>query len=165
MKTKRNRTIFKKPANIIFVVLVSVALVFMTAACGSSNQEEKEEKVTGEDVAKKMGEAAGTAAAYLEGTKDEVLNKLNEKGTEMENRIEELKIKYESASDETKKELEQQIETMENRLDTFNGKIEDINDSAGDAWKDFKEGTAKAMTDLEKAIEKAEKEFENKDIS
>ncbi|MFP4488136.1 MAG: hypothetical protein ACLFN1_02425 [Bacteroidales bacterium] len=165
MKTKPNRTIFKKTADTIFVMLISVALVFMTAACGSGSQEEKEETVTEEDVAQEMGEAAGTTAAYLEGEKDEVLNKLNEQAAEMENRIDELKVKYESASDETKEELEEQIETMENRLGTFNEKIKDIDDSAGDAWKDFKEGTAKAMNDLEKSIEEAEKEFENKDVS
>lgn len=164
MKTKPNMTILKKQANFIYVMLVSMALVFMISACGSGSQEEQEEKVTGEDVAEEMGEAAGTAAAYLEGEKDEVLNKLEERAAEMESRIDELKMKYESASDETKEKLEQQIETMENRLADFKGKIEDINNSAGDAWKDLKEGTSKAMTDLEKAIEEAEKEFENKDL-
>ncbi len=127
-----------------------VGLSVFIAGC----EKNEPAKVTGEQVEKKVTEAAGAVADYAKQEKDEYVARAQKAIDEAKAEMDALKARAKRARASGKGKLKGQIKASERRWKVAQRKLGELKSASGEAWKDLKSGMDKAIDDLKPASAK-----------
>jgi chromosome segregation ATPase len=106
------------------------------------------EPTRGEEVEKKVAEAADAAADYAKQKKDEYVAWVQRAVDEARREIDKLRAEAAEARASAKRALERQIKSSERKLEVAERKLKELQSASGQAWKDLKSGVDRAVDDL-----------------
>ncbi len=140
-----------------WAILILAGLVALCLGCGS--QEQPQKPVTSGEVKQKVGEAATTTKEYLAQQQAQYYKQAQEKLTDMNQKINELRQEAEKQTGEAKKKLEDQTASLQKQMDETKSKLGAMKESSSEAWQKMKSGLDNAMQDLQKAYNDAKSEM------
>jgi uncharacterized protein YicC (UPF0701 family) len=146
----------------IFRNTLPVILAFATAfAFTTCNQQSKQDQgnVSKEDVKSEMKEAAATTKEYLSEEQQEMMNNYEQRLDQIENQIDDFKVKMESASEMVANSYQARVDKLESRYGIVEQEVKDLKNSSEDAWGELKDGVDDALSDLEDSLKDAREEF------
>ena len=119
----------------------------------------KEESVTADDVKKEVGEAAETTGEYLGQKKDEFIEDATA-------RLQILELQIGSLSEEAQEKGAAAVAKytalktgLAAKMEAAKGQMAKLAESSGSAWQASQEGMSAALTELQKAYDKAKSEL------
>ena len=108
-----------------------------------------------EDVRREIQDAYETAKAYSYERKDEYEKKLEPVIQDMDERIEELKERAAKANAEARQRFAKEIDELKQKRGAVKEQMGRVKAATPQAWEDVKSGVGSAVSDLQKAFEKA----------
>ena len=85
--------------------------------------------------------------------------KLEAKVKELRAEIDKLNAKIEGAEADTKLRYRKERNSLEERLDQTQEKIKDLRSAGMEAWEEIRQGSEKALKELNQALENAREKF------
>jgi archaellum component FlaC len=125
--------------------------------------ENKEGKITREDVAEEYDEAMQETRAYLNQEQKEMLNKMENRYTMLETDIESFRTDVAESGRQVNQKMKEQLDRIREQQEDLRAELDTLSNSSEDAWKELKTGVDRAFEDLDKALEKARNEFPGKE--
>lgn len=113
----------------------------------------------GEKVKTKASETVDASKEYASTKKKEFETKLKTELADLNQNIDELKVKAQSSGKEAKAGFQEQIDGLEKKRKDVAAKLDKLTKSSGKAWDRMKEGVEAAWTDLKSAYSKASDSF------
>jgi len=118
-------------------------------------------RITGNDVQRELGEATDAVARYAGQTKEEYQAELQKKLDSLDARIEALNDKAAQASEETRASYDAALTTLRQKREVMSDKFAKVKEASGDAWQDVAAGADAAWDDLSKAFQNAASHFDS----
>jgi hypothetical protein len=115
--------------------------------------------MTAAEVSREFREALKAAKTYTFEQKDEYAKRLRPVLRDLDDRIKELKAQASQAGEEARKRLEPQIAQLRQQRQVVEQKLEKIKAATPAAWEEIKSGISSAVSDLQKAFERASSQF------
>jgi len=141
--------------------LLCLALIASVGAgCSDEGSSSSSETIDASDVQKETSEAVSAMGDYASQKKDEIVNTLEKKYEQMKPRIDEYIAKAKAAKADANVAVSDAVDDLQARQNDFEKRLASLRDASGDAWKNVSEGASDAWGELEKAFERAKKEFE-----
>jgi len=139
-------------------LLVFTALLVLSSSCKYTTS--KNDNISTEDVKTEFREAIDTTSAYVNMEKQDILNDLDARINDAENRIAELKDNISSQSAQVRLRYQTRIESIDSYISETKRSAEILRTASEDAWNEMLSGLDSAIVDIDRAIEDAKTEFE-----
>ena len=136
-------------------IFILIGLLAVSLGCG---QQEPKKEVTSKDVQQKATEAAKTAKEYLAQQQEKYLKQAQEKLTNLDKQISNLRQQAEKQTGDMQQKLTEQADSLQKKLAAAKEKLAAMKNASADAWKKLKYGMDSAMDEMEKAYQQAEPE-------
>jgi len=134
-----------------------LALLPLAISCdgSSDNGDGEQQKISPQEVGKKIGEAANATADYVAQEWKEFADSMRDRLDKADERIKELRKKAEEATGDAKKELERAAQRLAEKQKKLREQLKELGDRSGAAWEEAEEGFRKAMAEFEKESKEA----------
>jgi septal ring factor EnvC (AmiA/AmiB activator) len=129
--------------------LIFCLAVFFLLGCS----EKKGNTGDAERVKQKWKEAANETKEYLDNEGESFKRDVDATISELDNKIKDLKHKLSSKSGKGRDKVQKQIDDLEVKKNDLRDELEKAGDNAKESWDKFKNGTRRALSDIEKEID------------
>lgn len=106
------------------------------------------------DLSRDVREAIKTAGAYSHDKKEEFEKTVQGVIDDVDDRIDDLRVRAKAAGAEAKGELNEQIRELQQKRDELGRRLDRARPAARDAWNDLKAGVSGAAEDLGRALDR-----------
>jgi hypothetical protein len=125
----------------------------------ATSDSEKPATVTMEDVKRDAATSMETTATYSRQNKDKLMKELKEQMTEMDAKIEDLRVRGVNLASDAKVSWELKMTELDIKRKAANAKLVEIENSTAQAWVDVEKGARSAWEDLKRSFQNASDEF------
>ena len=135
------------------ILSLTLAAALLLPGCESSTSSTPDTKAKIANAKEKVGEAAAATTEAAEAKRDEYARDIGKLLDELDAKYEELKDRAAQAEGPAKQELEEKLEEAKVKRDAAAKKLEELKHSGADRWEKVKEGVKNAFDDLKKVFE------------
>ncbi len=115
--------------------------------------------ITGEDVKRKIGEAADVLFRYSEEQTAELREEAKKRLADMDVEIARMKAKAEDMTGEAKARMQDRLNNLTDERAKVEQKLDELGTASGKAWEEVKTGLESSWSSLKSSFEKAADEF------
>jgi len=144
---------------LIYLALAFTLLAFISACGGDKEKAEEKAQVTSEQVERQAKETAESATAYVAQKKDEFVQGMEREYTDIEKKINDLQARLSQETEEKKATLNEKLEQLQQKKETASKKIAEMKSASAETWENMKADVSQAMEDLKKSYEEAVSKF------
>lgn len=135
--------------------LLGVGVLGSGALVGCGNGEEP----TAQDVRDDVADAAETAGRFAEQRFDEARAWFDERFSNAENELEQLRADAEDLEGEARERADAAIDDLAERWNALRAQFEQMEDDGGDAWRAVADGLSDSWNEFRESLDEAKEEF------